>query len=250
MVEEVPQEMSETVERLNEQLGSMPYRLAIVNPRELQLAKKNARFMKSETFKSLVANIKRDGNLSSVPFCFRDKEGRYHVLSGNHRVQAAIQADVEKILIFYREDLDHDERVSIQLSHNAIEGEDDLAILKELWDSIADLDLKLYAGLDSITLEKLDKVEFQAISEARLDYRSVSFLFLPEEVERAEEIFERIHVLFGKEDLYVFSMEKWEQFFAVISEIKTRCNLKNSAAAFAYLLDLAEEKLAETKPEE
>lgn len=248
MAEEI-QQIDAAVENLNAGLSGMPYKVAIVDPAALQLARKNARFMKSETFKTLVSNIKRDGNLSSVPFCFRDSAGAYHVLSGNHRVQAAIQAGIDRIMILYREDMKDDERISIQLSHNAIEGEDDLAILKELWDSISDIDLKLYAGLDSITLEKLDKIEFQAISEARLDYRSVSFLFLPEELERAREIFDRIHVIFGKEDVYLFSMQKWEQFFGVISQIKSRCNLKNSAAAFTVLLDLAESKLPDLPAE-
>ncbi|MBN2061689.1 MAG: ParB N-terminal domain-containing protein [Deltaproteobacteria bacterium] len=231
------------LEKLNKELEGMPYRLDLVDPKILKTAQKNARYMKSETFRRLVGNIREDGNLSSLPFCFKDSEGVYHILSGNHRIQAAIEAGVEKVLILYSEDITRDKQLGIQLSHNAIEGEDDLAILKEIWEQIEDIDLRIYAGLDSVTLEQLDKISFEAITEQRLEYRSVSFLFLPEEIEKAEEVFERINNLFGKEDVHIVSLEKWEKFFELISGIKTDCNLKNSAAAFSRMLDLAESRM-------
>lgn len=154
------------------------------------------------------------------------------------------------ILILYRDDMGDDERTAVQLIHNAIEGEDDLEILKALWESIESLDWKIYAGLDSMTLGEMDKIEFEAISEQRIEYKSVSFLFLPEEVERAIRVFEEIHVLFRNEDLYIFSLKEWEKFFSLVSEIKTACNIKNSAAAFVYLLDLAESRMNEMRPQE
>jgi len=233
---------------LNKQLGSMPYRLAMVNPAECKLAKKNARFMKSETFKSLVANIKKDGNLSSIPFCYKDVEGTFHVLSGNHRIQAAVQADIEQVLIFYRSDLTQSEQIAIQLSHNAIEGQDDLMILKELWESIEDLDFKIYAGIDSDMVKQLDKIQFSGFSEQCLDYKSVSFLFLPEEIDRALAIFDKIESLYKNDDVFIFSRSQWEKFFDVISTIKTACNIKNSAAAFTYLLQLAEAGINDLRP--
>ena len=43
---------------------------------------------------------------------------------------------------------DADEQLAIQLSHNAIAGQDDLVILKELWESIKDVQAKVMpAGL-------------------------------------------------------------------------------------------------------
>ena len=38
-----------------------------IDPRELKLLKMNARFMRHEEFQRLVANIKRDGQLTSAP---------------------------------------------------------------------------------------------------------------------------------------------------------------------------------------
>jgi len=250
MVKKVSQkEVNQLLETLNERLGDLlPYKLGLMDPKTLVLARKNARFMKPETFKTLTENIRRDKNLSSIPFCFRDRDGKFIVLSGNHRVQAAIKAGIKQILILYSSDMTHDQQIGLQLSHNALEGEDDLKILKELWDSIESIDFKAYAGLDSELLEELDKIKFDGFSEERLDYKTVSFLFLPEEIERARDIFEQINGLFGKEDLYIFSLKQWQRFFDIMAEIKTSANIKNSATAFVYLLDMAETVLVETRP--
>ncbi len=83
------EEIREVLNLLNERLaGLFPYRLEMVTPGELKLLEKNARYMKAEQFQSLVENIKKDGNLSSLPLCYREKDGKLRVLSGNHRVQA------------------------------------------------------------------------------------------------------------------------------------------------------------------
>ena len=79
---------------------------------------------------------------------------------------------------------DPDEQLAIQLSHNAIAGQDDLVILKELWESIKDVQARIYAGLDSDTVKALQGIQFAAITEQRLRYKLIKFLFLPEEIER------------------------------------------------------------------
>jgi hypothetical protein len=94
------EEIREVLNLLNEKLaGLFPYRLEMVTPGELKLLEKNARYMKAEQFQSLVENIKKDGNLSSLPLCYREKDGKLRVLSGNHRVMAARQAGVEQVLV-------------------------------------------------------------------------------------------------------------------------------------------------------
>lgn len=67
-------------------------RLMIVDPQKLTLLKDNARFFKRETFRQLRDNIAADKRLSSVPLCYRHDDGHLEVLSGNHRVQASIEA--------------------------------------------------------------------------------------------------------------------------------------------------------------
>lgn len=56
------------------------------DPRMLRLLDGNARFLPHEQFQQLVANIRRDGCLTSTPLVWNDSEsGRLVVLSGNHR---------------------------------------------------------------------------------------------------------------------------------------------------------------------
>jgi hypothetical protein len=178
------EEIREVLNLLNEKLaGLFPYRLEMVTPGELKLLEKNARYMKAEQFQSLVENIKKDGNLSSLPLCYREKDGKLRVLSGNHRVQAGRQAGVEQILVMVvGDEKDSDARLAIQLSHNAIAGQDDLVILKELWEAITDVQAKVYAGLDSDTVKALQGIQFAAIAEQRLQYKLANFMFLPEDL--------------------------------------------------------------------
>ena len=45
-----------------------------INPRDIKLLEVNARYMKPDEYQKLVANIKKDGQLTSVPFCYYNKK--------------------------------------------------------------------------------------------------------------------------------------------------------------------------------
>ena len=106
----------------------------------IDLVEKNAHFMAQDTFRQLIANIKRDGQLTSVPFLVEHNTGRYTVISGNHRVQAAKMAGIIKasFIVVHEDDITKDEILAIQLSHNSIVGQDDSEILKELLEGYRD----------------------------------------------------------------------------------------------------------------
>ena len=70
----------------------METKIIKVNPKQIKLLEVNARFMKAEEFRKLIENVKRDGCLTQLPFCCKNEKGELVVLSGNHRVQAAIEA--------------------------------------------------------------------------------------------------------------------------------------------------------------
>jgi hypothetical protein len=242
------EEIREVLNLLNEKLGGLfPYRLEMAAPGELKLLEKNARYMKAEQFQNLVENVKKDGNLSSLPLCYREKDGKLRVLSGNHRVMAARQAGVEQVLVLViGEEKEADERLAIQLSHNAIAGQDDLVILKELWESIKDVQARMYAGLDSDTLKALEGIQFAAISEQRLRYKLTNFLFLPEELEDLDQLLKETAVAFAGDEVYLAHLNTYDAFFELIVRIKKKCQIKNSAAAFLKLMELAKIGLEET----
>lgn len=235
------EEIREVLNLLNEKLaGLFPYRLELVNPGELHLLEKNARYMKAEQFQALVENVRQDGNLSSLPLCYRENGGKLLVLSGNHRTMAARQAGLEQILVMVvADEKTDDEKLGIQLSHNAICGQDDLVILKELWESIKNVQARLYAGLDSETIKSLEGIKFAAISEQRLQYKLANFMFLPEEIESLDQLLKETAVAFAGDVVYLANLNTYDAFFDLVVKIKKRCQIKNSAAAFLKLLELA-----------
>lgn len=183
------QETSVILERLNEKLaGIMPYKLHLVALSEIDYLEKNARYMTKEQFASLTSNLKKDNALSSVPLCYRKPEdGRLLVLSGNHRIKAAVAAGITFCLVLLIDKpLTREALVAIQLSHNAISGQDDEQILKELYDELSDVQAVLYAGFTSEQIQKLQSADFSAIKEEQLHYESINLLFLPGEIERLQ----------------------------------------------------------------
>jgi hypothetical protein len=246
------EEIREALNLLNDKLsGLFPYRLELADPGDLKLLEKNARYMKAEQFQALVENIKKDGNLSSLPLCYREKDGKLRVLSGNHRVMAARQAGVEQVLVMVLADeKDMDERLAIQLSHNALAGQDDLVILKELWESIKSVQARIYAGLDSETVKALQGIQFAAITEQRLRYKLTNLLFLPEELEDLDALLKETAAAFAGDVVYLANLHTYDAFFKLITRIKKRCVIKNSAAAFLKLMELARIGLEQLMQEE
>jgi hypothetical protein len=240
----VDQNATQTVDcdTLNRSLAALgyPFKLAVVPLDRLALLDKNARFMPHEMFKNLVDNIKRDQGLSSVPFCWYDGE-KYHVLSGNHRVKGARAAGLTQILILYDDrPITRQEFIARQLSHNALSGKDDMAILAELWREIEDVGLKYYAGLDDKTLEQLADASLASLAEARLDFRALTFLFLPEEVDRLKAAFQKASETTVADDALATRLADFERAIDALDKVKASFDVKNAATALLLVLDVFE----------
>ena len=235
------------IEELNRRIeeAGQPFKLAVVDIEELSLLEKNARYMTNEQFNRLVNNIKQDGGLSSVPFCYKEGD-RYKVLSGNHRVMAAREAGLKQVLIMYTDKkTTKAEQIAVQLSHNAIVGQDDPTILKELWDEINDVDLKVYSGLDDKILDEIKKISIEPLSEVKLDYRTLSFLFLPSELERVKKVIQEAVELCGGDEIYVARLEEFDRMLAAMSKTNAAYNIKNAATSLLIILDVFENHLTD-----
>lgn len=234
-------ELNERLQQLNEALsGVVPFRLALLAPDDLEILKsgRNARFMRNDTFAQLVANVKRDGGLSSVPLVYAGSGvEKPRVLSGNHRVMAAKEAGLESVLCLVIDDAKTmQEQVAIQLSHNAIAGQDDLPTLKQLYDEIEDLALKAYSGIDEQLRKQLDSIKFSAISEPRLQFRQVTFLFLPREAEEIQRLAGQVEKILEDDESFLFQMRDYEEFFNAVAAVKQKLRIHNSATALMELL--------------
>ncbi|MEH7114553.1 ParB N-terminal domain-containing protein [Neobacillus niacini] len=219
-------------------------RIITIDPRELKLLELNARYMRHETFQQLVTNIKRDGRLTQIPFAAKDDDGNWEVLSGNHRVKASIEAGLDEIeCMVTDDDLTEDRKKGIQLSHNAISGEDDPAVLKQIYESIEDIDFKMYAGLDDKTLELLDQVQPESIAEVNLEFQTMNIVFLPNELQRTKEIWDEIQTYIKADEVWLTRYAQYDDFLDSLEAVSTAYDVKNVATTFLIMLSVVQRHL-------
>lgn len=219
--------------------------LQVVEPKCLTLLKDNARFFKRETFRQLRDNIASDKRLSSVPLCYRYPDGKLEVLSGNHRVQASIEAGISHILVLViTEELDKSRRIAIQLSHNSLVGEDDQSILANLWAQIDSVQDKLYSGLDSEALKELGDVELVNFSTPQVPAHMVTFMFTDGEKEQLSEILDMLADAAKKSSaVYVCPGQQYEQVTRLIADVKNAEKIRDSSLALTRLMEIASDWL-------
>lgn len=217
------------------------------HPRELTLLEENARYMPHEEFAQLVANIRRDGALSSAPFVWYDEAtDRKVVLSGNHRVKASLEADLDDIpWLQCDEPLTRDQQLAIQLSHNAINGRDDPAILAKLYSDIESLDWREYAGLDDRDLELLEQVDVGNLSEANLDFQTLALVFLPDDAEKAKAAFGDAKKLAGGDVTWLARFEDHLRILEAIAAASSSHDVLNMGGAVSYVLDVFERHIGD-----
>jgi len=218
-----------------------------INPRDIKLLETNARYMKHEEFNRLVDNVRRDGKLTSTPFLCKDKDGRWLCLSGNHRTRAAIEVGLETITCLATDDeLDEEQRIAIQLSHNAIAGQDDPATLKALYEKILDTNLKKYSGLDDKTLDLLDKFSTISISEANLQFQTLSMVFLPNELDAARKVIDEAKDrIKSSHDTWLARMADYDRWLDAQEIVSSAHNVKNVATAVEIILKIFERNVTQ-----
>ncbi|GHU57936.1 hypothetical protein AGMMS49975_24110 [Clostridia bacterium] len=218
-----------------------------VNPREVKLLETNARYMKHEEFNRLVDNVRKDGKLTSTPFLCKDEDGKWLCLSGNHRTRAAIEVGIESITCLATDDpLDEEQRIAIQLSHNAIAGQDDPATLKALYEKILDTSLKKYSGLDDKTLELLDKFSTISISEANLTFQTLSMVFLPNELEAAKKVIDEAKDrIKNSDEIWLARMSDYDKWLDAQETVGSAHNVKNVATAVDIILKVFERNITQ-----
>lgn len=229
--------------------GPLNLRRETVDPRELTLVEVNARFMRKEVFDRLVANIRRDGALTSTPLVWNDQAtGRMVVLSGNHRIMAACEVGLEQVdVIVVDQPLSRARQVALQLSHNAIEGEDDPATLRQLYEELDDVDWRAYSGLDDKQLDLLAQVDLEGLSEANLDFATVQLVFLPHELDAARASFDEARKLVQADARWLAAYADYETTLDALATAHGAHNVGNVATALGLILAVFERHLDELR---
>ncbi|OOF40952.1 hypothetical protein BKK47_02680 [Rodentibacter mrazii] len=217
------------------------------NLKELTLLANNARYMDKKEFDLLVSNIKNDGCLTSLPLVY-DGDISGEVISGNHRVQAAIKAGIETAkVIVIKSPLNHDQKIALQLSHNSITGKDDPNLLKSLYDSIENLDFKMYSGVTD-EMFKIDELALAAMTFETPKEEEVILHFLQGDKEifcdalkKIEKKSQRLHL--------IADMSDFNSLFDVVFKVKADLNILNTTEAIRAVVRLAQERLSQLDEE-
>lgn len=227
-----------------------PYKLAYVSPTDdCAPLEKNAHYMEKAMLDRLTANVAEDGFLSQLPFAMKRDDGKYLILSGNHRLKAAIKAKLEYILILYVEGIDKDKQIAYVLSHNSLVGKDDVQMLKEIYSEIRSIEAKKFSGLNDIQFIDADKIPVVSINDAGLELTEMKFLFIES---RSNDVKAVLHEL-EKQEISANSsivVGSYEEFLKVVTEVKKKFNIKSSSVAFARMVDICKAHLQEMKDKE
>jgi hypothetical protein len=214
---------------------------------ELKLLEKNARFMKGAMFEQLVKNIQRDGCLTSLPVVNR-QSGKLEVASGNHRVAAAIKAGlVEGDALEIVTPLTREQFVAIQLSHNAIAGEDDPNVLRALYDELG-FDWKEYSGLSDDAFD-VNNLDTSVLRVEQPFYEELHVSFLPGDAEVFKRWLEKIGKSKSAATRYVGLYEDFRLFFETLVDVKDARGVVNTAVALRMMAELAGQALEKNERE-
>ena len=195
----------------------------------------NARIMKNETQKQLTDNIKKRGQLESLPYCALI-DGRIEIISGHHRIRSAKDSGVleEVFVILDLSGLRRSQVAAKQIAHNAINGYDDQSTLREIAKLIDDVDdmLESYIGKDILEELIAPKVEF--------DWRNVTFTFLPHQLQDLDKLVSVLQNL-NPDTIGVAPIEEHKPFIEAITKFQSFANVKNTGAAIHAMIRATEQ---------
>lgn len=207
--------------------------------RELRLLDKNARYMAEPEFNRLVANLRHDGVLTSLPLVYREE-----VLSGNHRVQAAIKAGIEEAdVIEILTELSEQQRRAIQLSHNALTGKDDPNILREIYESLS-LDWQKYSAVYE-EMFRLDEEKAVSLGVPIAKYQELVIAFLPEDRQAFYEFALTLEKRYRKAHVLVGEQSSFDAFFDAILAVKDGRHIGNTGTALRVMAEIVKQHMAE-----
>lgn len=234
--------------------GKLQVEARTVDPRRLKGVDRNARYMRHETFARLVANMRSDGQITSTPlvalYVWDTAAGEWFfnvdtdpdhdgiLPSGNHRTRAAIEAELETIpVLCITNPISREHFRALQLSHNAIDGEDDPATLQALYDEIETVEYRMFSGLDDDTLALFAELETgSGLSEASLNYQVVSLAFFPDELEELRATWDEARSMVKGTETWAVALADFDAFMAALGDARAAHGVINVATALRIVL--------------
>lgn len=221
------------------------WKVGEVGIEEIEGTEINANQMSKKNFDKLCGNIEKSG-LSSMIACYkRTEDGKYVIISGNHRYRACVRLGYSKLNILYAEEseLSRDEIIAVQLSHNSLHGSDDKGILKRLFDEIDDIDYKDFAhiSMDDLEVEDMFSGSIVPVSE----HYQVSLVLYRRDMELLDELLEIVKEENDVSDMVILANGDLceDEFVDAITQAKKQFDIKSVSIAFSKILQLAKESM-------
>lgn len=205
----------------------------------------NARVMKNEMQDQLTANIKKRGQLESLPFLVLNA-GKLEIVSGHHRIKSARAAELKEVIaIIDVSGLSRSQIAAKQLAHNAISGFDDDSTLREIVKMITDVDdmIESFVGKD-IMEEPLEQYEKMLSPAIQFDFKNVTFSFLPHQVQDMDVLVKNLETT-APEIIGVAPYEQCKSFVEALSRYQKFTDIRNVGAAIHSMVQNANERMNE-----
>jgi len=205
----------------------------------------NARSMASEMFLQLTDTVKRGSRLESLPFCALTEVG-LEIVSGHHRIRAARKADVAEIWVLVDiSGLSRDKIRAKQLAHNSIQGQDNVELIRQIFQQIDDVEARIEAYVDVVSLDDLAGMVVTLTSkdlEVEFDTKCVAINFLPvqfKEFEYAMKLLEG-----SKPDVvYLAARSEYEELIQAMDKVVAHYNIRSTPTIFAKMAQIVIEQI-------
>jgi hypothetical protein len=208
---------------------------------DLKEQDKNAHLVNPVMFGQLTENIKKRGTLESVPFCAL-VNGVMEIVSGHHRVRAAREASIKRIVILLdTTGLSRSSIAAKQLAHNFINGYDDKDLVQEIAKLITEVDDMIESYLEKTTIE-VQQIDIGSLLNPAMviEWKEVSLLFLSAQFEKFKELVQAI----GKKDMVgVAETEKFKGFIDALGKYQKYSDIHSVGMAVDILTKKALEEV-------
>lgn len=224
--------------------------IRLVAPTDLREQDVNAQVMEPAQFERLTANIKERGQLESLPYCSQpNSNGPIAIVSGHHRVRAAVAAGLEQIPVLVDTGpMTRSRVVAKQIAHNVLHGTQDDEVLRRMVSLIDEVDDLLTTGLpdDYLPIVDDDVPSLGSEPTAAFEWKSVTFTFLPHQFDRFDEL---ARALDNVDAMAVADRDQYEAFAEAVHRYGLAHTIRSSGTVVATLVEIAHRELAALEAE-
>ena len=212
----------------------------------------NARVMSPDMTDRLIENIRKEKRMESLPFGVA-REGHIELVSGHHRIRAAVAAKVTEfpILVDLR-DLSRSQVRAKQLAHNAINGMDDIETLTRIFAEIDNVDdrLESFVTLDATSTQQLDDTVRILNEEIAIEWPVLSFAFLPMQRDKFDIVGERLAKQVPKDSDHIWLLpdEVAQRFTDCLNNLSRAEDIRLNGNIIGRMVEIVEAHL-DSQPE-